>query len=173
MLINEIFDKPYELDPASPTALSIRDEMKAEYSDARSLRAFQVVEDPTQFIITFTRDGIFEVHHMKVQDEYLQSGKILTPVRNRAFAANPRYISTAIKLYLVELARGHAIRIVANPNSGMWQAYERIIKRYAATHRYDIGELVDYIGIDGEKYIARVIKPRGKFTEMLQNIRIA
>jgi hypothetical protein len=174
MLINEIFDNSYELDSGTSSALNFRNQLSANHPELRSLRIFEVKNDDSQFIMTFySSDDAYEVHHFKIQNGIIYSGQILNSARNRNFAANPRYISTAIQLYKKELSRGHKIRVVADKASGMWPIYQRVIERLIDDKNYEVDKIdTNYVGMDGKAYIAQVIKPAGKFTESFKNIHL-
>ena len=135
---------------------------------------FEVKNDDSQFIMTFySTDGAYEVHHFKIQNDAIYSGQILISAKNRNFAANPRYISTAIRLYKKELSRGHKIRVVADKASGMWPIYQRVIERLIDNKNYEAEQIdTNYVGMDDKVYVAQVIKPAGKFTESFKNIHL-
>jgi hypothetical protein len=175
MLIHEMFDNPYALDSSTQTALTIKKQILSMNHNMRSLRVFEVVEHPEEFIMTFyAEDGIYEVHHLKAVNGIIQTGTILSASKNRNFAANPRYISTAINLYQNELKRGHAVRVVADKTSGMWPTYQRVINQKIKKDGYESDNIdTNYKGVDNGDYIAQVIRPRGKFKETFQNFRLS
>jgi hypothetical protein len=174
MLLSKIFDNSYKLDASALRALAIKQHILSKHDNISSLRVFEVVEDPDQFIMSFYTDGRYEVHHLKTIDNRIQAGEIIPAEKNRSFAANPRYISTALKLYLNELNKGHAIRVVADKNSGMWPTYQRVIDRMVNKYNYDTEDIdTNYKGVDDGDYIAQVIKPRGKFKETFNNFRLS
>jgi hypothetical protein len=169
MLINEVFDNPYSLVTDTPLTNVITNSIRKSGQGSSGLIVYEVSDDPQQFFILIAVNGAWEVHHQRLQNGHLVSGEHLRVNQG----PNPRYVSTAIQLYRARLDRGHTIRVVGT--SEMWPTYERVIDRMLKQKgRHYITDEVDqnYIGIDGETYVAQVLRPRGKFREMFKNIKL-
>jgi hypothetical protein len=173
MLINEIFDSPYQLKTDTPQTKRLTKHLRSSGHGLNGLIVYQVADDPYQlFILVKASDGLWEVHHVTTYGGEYSSGEI-KPQFSRS-AANPRFISTALSLYQSRLDKGHGIRVVAGKDSGFWPTYQRVIDRMVKNSDGNlIAEPLDtnFTSMDGQKCIAQVVKPKGKFHEMFKNFK--
>ena len=172
MLINEVLDNPHQLKSGTEQTEFITREMRKQGLGVHGLMVYEAVEDPTQIFILVTVNGAWEVHHLLSKNGDYAGGSLLPSGQGRS-GPNPRYLSTAIKLYEGRLNKGHHIRVVGT--SAMWSTYRRVIDRMLKqTEGRYIADEVDesYCGIDGDTYIAQVLRPKGKFYEMFKEIKL-
>ena len=161
MLVNEIFDQPYELETDTTITKAISNWTLAQNLDISGLRVYAVKNDTDNIFMMYrTNDGYWETHHAyKSEDVYRSGVKLGTDI-----SAATKYISTVTLLYKQLLDRGSRIRILTTQTSGMWPTYQKIIKRLirGAENQYNVGEEQKSISIDGIPSVSMTIEPRGR-----------
>jgi hypothetical protein len=173
MLLQEIFDKPYQLQTNTGQTQSFIDWLRDQGYGLNGLMVYEAIEDPRQvFILIKSDDGFWEVHHVLSTPDGYKSGDILG-IGGKS-APNPRFISTAMSLYQRRLDKGHGIRVVAKKDSGMWPTYQKIINRIVK--KSDGGHIAgpidqNFVSIDGVPSIAQTIKNKGKFYEWFKTFK--
>jgi hypothetical protein len=160
MILSEIFDNSYTLRTNERTD-DLRSKLRDEYPYIRTMLVYQSAEDPDQFFLLTRIDGEWEVHHFLDTGAQYSTG-VAHGIHDKP---NPRWISTAIKLYRARLDKGNPIRIIAGAASGMWPLYQRVIQKMIDNSN---GGLIadtpdhNYKTVGGEAAIAQTIKPAGK-----------
>lgn len=160
MILDEIFDSEYTLKRVDDGTLyeTIKDAFINDGYD--SLSILQASEDSTQIFIVGVKDAAWEVHHTVAEPGKLfVSGEIISGNR----PANPKFISTAMKIYKNKLDRLNRIRVVAVPV--LWKTYKKVIDREVDMSKYDIGKPMTIVRGNTEM-VAQEISPKSKLESL-------
>jgi hypothetical protein len=174
MLIQEIFDNPFNLITGTEQTDKIKKLVYDKAPTVKNVSVFEVADDPKNVFIRFAYKGAWEIHH----SYNLTSGSI-NPM---ATAPNPRFVGTMIKMYEQCLDRGSKIRIVAaipainslgNRGKDMMDNYEKIAKIIVSKRTgLEVSPVIEnFVCADGEIGNAIEISPVGKFPKMLNSIK--
>jgi hypothetical protein len=159
--MTEVFDSPYEVSTSGDQVTAVKDALKND-GITQSV-VYQNASDPKEFFIEICSNGAWEVHHNYIDDQ----GKFVSGLRlNRNSGANPRFISTALKLYRDRLNKGQSIRIVSTPE--LWTLYKKAINHILVNNKdqYNISAETHTTDKDGRQVISVDIKPRSKLESL-------
>lgn len=170
MKINEVeFSRPWDLITGTETTEHVKSEIRKS-GISGLIQVWQKSDDPHQIVMTFERNGAWEVHHAYVdtQGNFISGKRLSSEIRKKS--PDIDFLATMKRIYEQHMNRDRKIRITARPRQ--WKIYKKVIERLLKNHPdWELGKYTNNdIGADGKSCVSQEIKPVNQFKNINERL---